>query len=159
MELVELTTSMASAMGESFGNVKFPFCRRQQQFIRPSNVTAKMNVAESSAVLASLKWVKAGAFTAPWLKYNPSIYVRSIPELNMSQATWDIVVREIRSITEEELTSSVVFQFASRRAPHDLLKIGLEFDLNEGPGNCVWKGVVDEVWLAPRDPNYWYSKD
>ena len=116
-------------------------------------------MTESSAALASLKWVGSGAFKAPWLKYNPSINVGSIPELSLSQATWDITVREIRSVAEEETTATIVFQFASRRAPHELLKIGLEFELYEGPGNHVWKGVIDEVWQDTRDPNYWYCEE
>lgn len=116
-----------------------------------------MNITESSAVLATLNWVGFDGFIAPWLKYNPTLQVGEIPELNMKDACWDIVVRQIKSLTPDELQAEVVFQFASRRAPHDLLQVGLEFYLCEGPGKAVWRGVIKNRWLAPRDPNYWWG--
>ncbi len=116
-----------------------------------------MNTTESSAVLATLNWIGSDRFIAPWLKYNPTLQVAEIPELNMNNACWDIVVREIKSLTPDEMQAEVVFQFASRRAPHNLLQVGLEFYLCDGPGKAVWRGVVKDRWLAPRDPKYWWG--
>ena len=113
---------------------------------------------ETIAANAILEWTSSYSFRAPWLRYNPTINVEDVSELDMTRASWDIVVREIRDVKPDDQTCEVVFQFASKRAPHHLLQIGLEFELFEGPGASVWKGVVNDAWLAPRDPSFWYSE-
>ncbi len=73
----------------------------------------------------------------------------------MQSASWDIVVRRIEFSDTANRRFVINFQFASPRAPHHLLTAGLHFGLYEGV--CVWCGIVNEVFEAPRDPGYWYS--
>lgn len=150
--------SMGLEIGKSSRNRNFSIYLNQSRFNHQRNSKpTNMDTTESNAAKAVMRWVGSGTFREPWLKYNPTINVDNISELNMSHACWDIVVREIRSANPERLSAEIVFQFASRRAPHDLLRVDLAFDLCEGPENCIWKGIIEEVWVAPRDPTYWYS--
>ena len=82
----------------------------------------------------------------------------SVPELDMTSACWDIVIREIRPCSTDR-TFDVTFQFASPRAPHDLIVAGLDFGLCEGSGVCVWRGTVNDTFVASRNPVDWYGED
>jgi hypothetical protein len=115
-----------------------------------------MDPSTSAAAKAEIHWVGLGRFHEPWLRYNPQIYAEHIPELNWQSATWDIGVRAIEPKDPRNRRFLITFQFASRRAPHHVLTPGLDFGLFEGPGKCVWRGTVYEVFDAPRDPGYWY---
>lgn len=117
-----------------------------------------MCLVETIAANAVLEWTSPDPFRAPWLRYNPTINAKGISELDISRVCWDIVVREIRDVKPDDRTCDVVFQFASRRAPHHLLQIGLEFELLERPGDPIWRGTVRDIWLAPRSPRYWYPQ-
>ena len=86
------------------------------------------------------------------------MYVDSISELNMKNATWDIVVRRIEEFDEESRQGTIIFQFASRYAPHHLLSKNLEFELFEGPDVCVWQGIVLDVWEASRSHQFWVDQ-
>ena len=119
---------------------------------------ASMKPRASNTAHATIRWVGTKEFRPPWLRYNPTILVDSIPDLDMTSACWDIVVREITPCSADR-TFDITFQFASPRAPHDLLAAGLNFGLCEGPGVCVWRGIVHDTFVATRDPDDWYGEN
>jgi len=115
-----------------------------------------MKPRTSNTAHATIRWVGTKEFRPPWLRYNPAILVDSIPDLDMTSVSWDIVVREIKACSTDR-TFDVTFQFASSHAPHDLLAAGLDFGLCEGPGVCVWRGMVNDTFVATRNPVDWYG--
>jgi len=117
---------------------------------------ASMKPRTSNTAHATIRWVGTKEFRPPWLRYNPAILVDSIPDLDMTSVSWDIVVREIKACSTDR-TFDVTFQFASSHAPHDLLAAGLDFGLCEGPGVCVWRGMVNDTFVATRNPVDWYG--
>ena len=119
---------------------------------------SSMKPRTSNTAHATIRWVGSKEFRPPWLRYNPTILVDSIPDLDMTSACWDIVVREITPCSTDR-TFDVTFQFASPRAPHGLLAAGLDFDLCEGPGICVWRGTVHDTFVATRNPDDWYVEN
>lgn len=123
------------------------------------NSDTSMNEATSKTAISSIRWVGSKEFRPPWLRYNPTLCVDNIAELNMTTTFWDIVVRAINSADVESRVYNVTFQFASPRAPHDLLAVGMDFGLFEGPGVCVWRGTVEETIVASRNPSSWYGNE
>ena len=117
-----------------------------------------MKPRTSNTAHASIRWVGTKEFRHPRLLYNPTILVDSIPDLDMTSVSWDIVVREITPCNTDR-TFDITFQFASPRAPHDLLTAGLDFGLCEGPGVCVWRGTVHDTFVATRDHDDWYGEN
>ena len=117
-----------------------------------------MIIEKSEAAYAELSWVGDAlgrTFRKPWVKYNPSIRSLNNDLLDGKSSTWDIVVRRVEGFKDHAQTGTIVFQFASPRAPHDLLVPGLEFTLHEGLGP-LWSGVIKDVFIAPRLASEWH---
>lgn len=112
------------------------------------------------AVHAKVTWTGRGTtrpFAPPWVGY--TAHIKTIPPnvLHDEAANrWDIVVRQVRSVDEAQRSMQIVFQLASRRAPHSGLRVGLRFGLYH-TWEPAWEGEVLELSSAPLEASYWRS--
>jgi hypothetical protein len=112
------------------------------------------------AVYATIRWTGRGwkrDFAPPWVGL--AGHIKTIPPNVLhdeSAESWTTIVRRVEAVDETNKTVKVVFQLASRDAPHSLLHVGLSFGIFHAR-EAVWEGRVERIDYAPLDVAYWES--